>query len=146
MASDFEQQLSQLDELLGLLDSSALRGAQEALEHQIAELSERLEVTRQALAQAQAQRRRLARARLLLEESPSETNSNGDPALRPVLSPTEPQPAAQAPQAATRAPQPLAATAPFVAERRHSEERRTNGERRQDAERRKGNGLPPAPQ
>ena len=53
MASELEQQLGQLDELLGLLDASALRSAQEALEYQIAELSERLEVTRQALAQAQ---------------------------------------------------------------------------------------------
>jgi hypothetical protein len=65
--ADLEQQLEQLEELLSLFDEKALREAQEALEHQIADLSERLEVTRQALAQAHAQRRRLARARLLLE-------------------------------------------------------------------------------
>lgn len=86
VASELDQQLSQLDELLGLLDASALRGAQEALENQIAELTERMEVTRQALSQAQVQRRRLARARLLLEESSTHepTNGNGDPALRPA--------------------------------------------------------------
>jgi hypothetical protein len=66
-----EHQLEQLEELLSLFDGQALREAQEAVEHQIAELTERLEVTRQALAQAQAQRRRLARARLLLEEAPA---------------------------------------------------------------------------
>ena len=137
MASELEQQLGQLDELLGLLDASALRSAQEVLEYQIAELSERLEVTRQALAQAQAQRRRLARARLLLEESAHETNGNGDPAFQPVSSPAKPQPAVSPPQ-------PPTATAPFVAERRLVEERRANGERRQSDDRRKGQRLPPA--
>jgi len=137
VASDLEQQLGQLDELLGLLDASALRSAQEALEYQIAELTERLEVTRQALAQAQSQRRRLARARLLLEESAHETNGNGDPALRPASSPAEPQPAESPPQSPTT-------TAPFVAERRQSAERRTNGDRREDDDRRKGQPLPPA--
>jgi hypothetical protein len=136
VASDLEQQLGQLDELLGLLDAGALRSAQEALEHQIAELTERLEVTRQALTQAQTQRRRLARARLLLEESAHETNGNGDPALRPTSSPEDPQPAASAP--------PPTATAPFAAERRETEERRANGARRQTVDRRKGQELPPA--
>jgi hypothetical protein len=131
LASDLEQQLGQLDELLGLLDASALRSAQEVLEYQIAELSERLEVTRQALAQAQAQRRRLARARLLLEESAHETNGNGDPAFQPLSAPVEPQ-FTEGP------PQPLTATAPFVAERRQVAERRENGERRQSDDRRKG--------
>jgi deoxyribodipyrimidine photolyase-like uncharacterized protein len=78
-ATDLEHQLEQLDELLSLFDASALREAQESLEHQIADLTERLEVTRQALAQAHAQRRRLARARLLLEGSaPSAGKPNGD--------------------------------------------------------------------
>ena len=88
MASDLEQQLVQLDEVLGLLDASALRGAQEALENQIAELGERLEVTRQALAQAQAQRKRLARARLLLDQPAQENGTNGDPALHYKSPPT----------------------------------------------------------
>ncbi|MGZ4462089.1 MAG: hypothetical protein ACXVZP_04555 [Gaiellaceae bacterium] len=70
MGAELEQQLEQLEELLSLFDGHALRDAQEALEHQITSLTERLEVTRQALAQAQSQRRRLARARLLLEEGP----------------------------------------------------------------------------
>ncbi|MGD0272523.1 MAG: hypothetical protein ABSB96_02170 [Gaiellaceae bacterium] len=139
MASELEQQLGQLDELLGLLDASALRSAQEALEYQIAELSERLEVTRQALTQAQSQRRRLARARLLLEESAHETNSNGDPAFRPVSSPAVPQPA-------ETPPEPPTATAPFVAERRQIEERRENGERRQSNDRRKNPRLPSSAQ
>jgi DNA-binding protein H-NS len=70
VGAELEHQLEQLEELLSLFDAQALREAQEAVEHQIAGLAERLEVTRQALAQAQAQRRRLARARLLLEEGP----------------------------------------------------------------------------
>ncbi len=118
VASDLEQQLVQLDELLGLLDTKALRGAQEALEHQIAELSERLEVTRLALAQAQAQRKRLARARLLLDEPSQENSTNGNPAPDPKDHTVEPEDA----QALT--------TAPFVAERR------SNGERRQVEDRR----------
>lgn len=122
MANDLEQQLSQLDELLGLLDAKALRSAQEALEHQIAELSERLEVTRQALAQAQSQRKRLARARLLLDDTASENGSNGDPALK------EP---AEKPETV-----PVQTTAPFVAERRATPARRTNGERRDVEDRR----------
>ena len=137
MAPDLDQQLGQLDELLGLLDASALRSAQEALEYQIAELTERLEVTRQALTQAQAQRRRLARARLLLEESAHETNGNGDPAFRPVSPPVEPQPAETSAPPAASLP-PATTTAPFVAERRQSEERRANGLRRQTVDRRKG--------
>lgn len=157
VASELDQQLSQLDELLGLLDASALRGAQEALENQIAELTERMEVTRQALSQAQVQRRRLARARLLLEESSTHepTNGNGDPALRPAP-PKEPgdeetvaetpglEPAVgegTAPESPGPA-QPLTATAPFAAERRQSEERRANGERRQTDDRRKNHRLP----
>jgi hypothetical protein len=153
LAPDLDQQLTQLDELLGLLDAGALRGAQETLENQIAELSERMEVTRQALAQAQVQRRRLARARLLLEETTHEHNGNGDPALHaaPVpeeTSPAEPEETSAATPGQSRAP--LAATAPFVAERRQSgerreiETRRSNGERRQSEDRRKGQNLPPA--
>jgi multidrug resistance efflux pump len=118
VASDLEQQLVQLDELLGLLDAKALRGAQEVLEHQIAELSERLEVARQALAQAHAQRKRLARARLLLDESAQENSTNGDPALPPKAQTEEPPNA------------PARTTAPFVAERR------SNGERREVEDRR----------
>jgi hypothetical protein len=91
VASDLEKQLVQLDELLGLLDAKALRGAQEALEHQITELSERFEVTRQALAQAQAQRKRLARARLLLNEPTQVNNTNGNPALDPEEHANEPE-------------------------------------------------------
>lgn len=132
MASDLEQQLGQLDELLGLLDASALRRAQEALENQIAELTERLEVTRQALVHAQIQRRRLARARLLLEEAAPESNGDVDPAFRPVSSPVA-------------SPQLLPEiTAPFVADRRQSDDRRANGDRRQEEERRKGKTLPAA--
>ena len=150
MASDLDQQLTQLDELLGLLDAGALRGAQEALENQIAELNERMEVTRQALAQAQAQRRRLARARLLLEES-GEHNGNGDPALHAAPAPEEtPVEAAEVPEEAPAAGTgptrpPLAATAPFVAERRQSEDRRSNGERRQSEDRRKGHPASDSP-
>ena len=88
MATDLEQQLVQLDELLGLLDAKALRSAQEGLENRIAELSEQLEATRQSLAQAHAQRKRLARARLLLGDTSKDTNGNGDPALH-HRSPTE---------------------------------------------------------
>ncbi|MGC9974645.1 MAG: hypothetical protein ABSC36_04565 [Gaiellaceae bacterium] len=140
MASDLEQQLVQLDELLGLLDAKALRGAQEALENQIAELGERLEVTRQALAQAQAQRKRLARARLLLDESTQENGTNGDPALHYKEPATEPtaEPTVEATVEATAEPvdtQPRT-TAPFVTERRASSERRANGERRQVEDRR----------
>jgi hypothetical protein len=152
VASELEHQLSQLDELLGLLDSGALRSAQEAVENQIAELTERLEVTRQALAHAQAQRRRLARARLLLEEQPNHEPSNGnsDPALRPVPVTEAPEvdpsaadaPAVEAPAAASGTAQPLTSTAPFVAERRQSDDRRSNGERRSGEERRKNPRLP----
>jgi hypothetical protein len=70
MSDHLERQLAQLDDLLNLFDTSNLQAAQRAVEHQIAELNDRLETTRQALAQAQAQRRRLARARLLLEDAP----------------------------------------------------------------------------
>ncbi len=118
MATDLEQQLVQLEELLGLLDAQALRSAQETLEHRIAELSEQLETTRQALAQAHAQRKRLARARLLLDDSAKDTNGNGDPALHHDTPPEEPK-------------EETTVTAPFVAERR------SNGaERRQVEDRR----------
>ena len=122
MATDLEQQLVQLDELLGLLDAKALRSAQEALEHQIAELSEQLEATRQSLAQAHAQRKRLARARLLLDDSAKDTNGNGDPALHHKAPSEEPE-------------LEKTVTAPVVAERR------TNGsERRQVVEDRRSKG------
>jgi len=155
VASDLEQQLGQLDELLGLLDASALRRAQEALENQISELTERLEMTRQALVHAQIQRRRLARARLLLEESAPVTNGDVDPAFRPASSLAESLPAsslAESLPASSLAesrpdvsPQRLPAiTAPFIANRRHSEERRSNGDRREEDDRRKGEKFPPA--
>ena len=121
MATDLDQQLVQLDELLGLLDAKALRSAQEALEHQIAELSEQLEATRQSLALAHAQRKRLARARLLLDDSSRDTNGNGDPALHH-----------KAP-APVEAPEPEnVVTAPVVAERRNN-----GSERRQIEDRRR---------
>ena len=117
MATDLEQQLVQLDELLGLLDAKALRSSQEALEHQIAELSEQLEATRQSLAQAHAQRKRLARARLLLDDTAKDSNGNGDPALHKAP-PEEPEPE-------------KTVTAPFAAERRtNSAERRLVEDRR----------------
>ena len=121
MATDLEQQLVQLDELLGLLDAKALRSAQEALEHQIAELSERLEATRQSLAQAHAERKRLARARLLLDDTAKDTNGNGDPALHHNALPEEPEPE-------------KTVTAPVVAERR------TNGAERRQVEDRRSKG------
>ncbi len=121
MATDLDQQLIQLDELLGLLDAKALRSAQEKLEHQIAELTEQLETTRQTLAQAQAQRKRLARARLLLDDSASDTNGNGDPALHKAT-PEEPKVEKEVVKEIT---------APVIIERR------TNGaERRQVEDRR----------
>jgi hypothetical protein len=136
LTSDLENQLSQLDELLSLLDANALRGAQEALENQIVELTERLEVTRQALAQAQSQRRRLARARLLLEDTGHEPGvSNGNPAFNHT---------AEAQSGEPSSPPQTPVTAPFVAERRSGSERRATGERRQVTERRKGQQLPPA--
>jgi multidrug resistance efflux pump len=127
VARNLEQQLVQLDELLGLLDAKALRSAQEALEHQIAELNEQLETTRQALAQAHAQRKRLARARLLLDDSAKDVNGSGDPALHHKEVPEEPK------------DEKVSMTAPFVAERRAPDERRSNGaaaERRQVEDRR----------
>ena len=122
MATNLEQQLGQLEELLNLLDANALKQAQEAIEHQIAELSERFEMTRQALAQAQVQRRRLARARLLLEEEAGE-RSTSDPAMRPLTAPAT----VEAKQEA------LTATAPYIADRRESEDRRKAPRRSADA-------------
>jgi hypothetical protein len=88
MPDHLERQLAQLDDLLKLFDTSNLQAAQRAVEHQIAELNERLETTRLALAHAQAQRRRLARARLLLEDAPPDA----DPvqAVPVELAPDEP--------------------------------------------------------
>ena len=40
---DLDNQLAQLEELLGLFDTATLQAAQQAVEHQIAELSDRLE-------------------------------------------------------------------------------------------------------
>lgn len=124
MATDLEQQLVQLDELLGLLDAKALRSAQEGLEHRIAELTEQLEVTRQSLAHAQAQRKRLARARLLLDDSANDTNGNGDPALHKAA-PEEPEEDKVVVEEVT---------APVVAERRTND-----AERRQVEDRRSKN-------
>jgi multidrug resistance efflux pump len=121
VATDLDQQLVQLDELLGLLDAKALRSAQEGLEHQIAELSEQLEKTRQSLAQAHVQRKRLARARLLLDDTAKETNGNGDPALHRKTAPEEPE-------------VERTATAPFIAERR------SNGSERRQIEDRRSKG------
>jgi len=124
VATDLDQQLVQLDELLRLLDAKALRSAQEALEHQIAELSEQLEATRQSLAQAHAQRKRLARARLLLDDTARDTNGNGDPALHHDAPTEEPKPEPE-----------NTVTAPFAAERRAS-----GSERRQQIEDRRRKG------
>jgi hypothetical protein len=148
VAFDLDQQLTQLDELLGLLDADALRSAQETLEFHIVELNERLEVTRQTLVHAQAQRRRLARARLLLEESAQEHNGNGDQALQPAPLEESAQehngngdPALQplpVPAEPIDQNQLTTATAPFVADRRQTVDRRTNGDRRQTEDRRNG--------
>ena len=75
MSDHLDRQLAQLDDLLQLFDTTNLQAAQRAVEREIDELNERLETTRQALAQAQAQRRRLARARLLLEDAPPDTEA-----------------------------------------------------------------------
>jgi hypothetical protein len=129
---DLDNQLAQLEELLSLFDTSTLQAAQQAVEHQIAELSDRLETTRQALAHAQSQRRRLARARLLLEEGP------------PVADAAIPDEPVERPQAAqSRVPtsppdlRPVLDEVPSSAEavvggsylpdRRRSDRRRSNG-------------------
>jgi hypothetical protein len=126
VGAELEQQLEQLEELLSLFDGHALREAQEAIEHQIASLTERLEVTRQALAQAQAQRRRLARARLLLEEVPGGSGDHPPAAsLEEVPGGSGDHPPAASPAAAAAPSEP--ATAP---------DRRRGGERRKE-ERRK---------
>jgi hypothetical protein len=119
---DLDNQLAQLEELLSLFDTSTLQAAQQAVEHQIAELSDRLETTRQALAQAQSQRRRLARARLLLEEGPVPAE--------PTASAPEPEPSRQATSPPDlrsvgeerRAEQPLGGS--YLPDRRRSERRR----------------------
>jgi len=129
---DLDNQLAQLEELLSLFDTSTLQAAQQAVEHQIAELSDRLETTRQALAHAQSQRRRLARARLLLEEGPPVADATivDEPVERP-----------QAPQ--SRVPtsppdlRPVVDDVPSAAEvvvggsylpdRRRTDRRRSNG-------------------
>ena len=126
MAENLEQQLVQLDELLGLLDANALRSAQEGLEHQIAELSEQLEATRKSLAQAHAQRKRLARARLLLDDSVKDSNGNSDPALHHETPSEEPE--------------STEAAVSFVAESRTHSERRTNGAERRQVEDRRSKG------
>jgi hypothetical protein len=134
---DLDNQLAQLEELLSLFDTSTLQAAQQAVEHQIAELSDRLETTRQALTHAQSQRRRLARARLLLEENPSAA----EPAAlepepeRPAKAPVQPQQS----RIATSPPdlRPVVDESPAPAEavvggsylpdRRRSDRRRHNG-------------------
>jgi hypothetical protein len=129
---DLDNQLAQLEELLSLFDTSTLQAAQQAVEHQIAELSDRLETTRQALAHAQSQRRRLARARLLLEEGP------------PVADAAIPDEPVERPQAAqSRVPtsppdlRPVLDEVPssadavvggsYLPDRRRSDRRRSNG-------------------
>lgn len=131
---DLDNQLAQLEELLSLFDTATLQAAQQAVEHQIAELSDRLETTRQALAHAQSQRRRLARARLLLEEGLPATDaaSYDEPAER------KPQQAAQQSRVPTSPPDlrpvddtPAPAEAvvggSYLPDRRRTERRRSNG-------------------
>jgi hypothetical protein len=129
---DLDNQLAQLEELLSLFDTSTLQAAQQAVEHQIAELSDRLETTRQALAHAQSQRRRLARARLLLEENPAAAEPEPE---RPVQAPVQPQQS----RIATSPPdlRPVVDESPAPAEavvggsylpdRRRTDRRRSNG-------------------
>jgi hypothetical protein len=122
---DLDNQLAQLEELLSLFDTSTLQAAQQAVEHQIAELGDRLGTTRQALAQAQSQRRRLARARLLLEEGPGggEQAQAADP--EPARIPTSP--ADLRPVGEQRSSEPAVGGSYLPDRRRGSERRRSNG-------------------
>lgn len=137
-----DNQLAQLDELLSLFDTSTLQAAQQAVEHQIAELSDRLETTRQALSHAQSQRRRLARARLLLEESTpvsdgavathTEAAEAPAPAPAPVAAaaPSGQPDLRQVVEAAAESPdEPVSERAggSYLPDRRRNERRRTNG-------------------
>jgi site-specific recombinase XerC len=127
MTEHLDRQLAQLDDLLKLFDTTNLQAAQRAVEHQIAELNERLETTRQALTQAQAQRRRLARARLLLEDAPPEAEPVK--AVPVELAPEEaPRPAtlSEVRQVVERdAEDPPAGS--YLPDRRRNERRRANG-------------------
>ena len=128
MSDHLERQLAQLDDLLKLFDTSNLQAAQRTVEHQIAELNERLETTRQALAQAQSQRRRLARARLLLEDAPPEADPvrptpvevDGD---EPGGTVAEIRPSAPV----EREPAEPAVGGSYLPDRRRTERRRVNG-------------------
>jgi hypothetical protein len=130
---DLDNQLAQLEELLSLFDTATLQAAQQAVEHQIAELSDRLETTRQALAHAQSQRRRLARARLLLEEGPSavEPASSDEPVAerqpeappsRVATSPPDLRPVDDPP-----APAEAVVGGSYLPDRRRTDRRRSNG-------------------
>jgi hypothetical protein len=130
---DLDNQLAQLEELLSLFDTATLQAAQQAVEHQIAELSDRLETTRQALAHAQSQRRRLARARLLLEEGPpavepassDEPVAERQPQAPPSRVPTSPpdlRPVDDPP-----APAEAVVGGSYLPDRRRTDRRRSNG-------------------
>jgi len=129
---DLDNQLAQLEELLSLFDTSTLQAAQQAVEHQIAELSDRLETTRQALTHAQSQRRRLARARLLLEEGPTGADpaSTDEPAERPQAPqsrvPTSP-PDLRPVVDDTPAPAEAVVGGSYLPDRRRTDRRRSNG-------------------
>jgi hypothetical protein len=89
LEAELEQQLEQLEKLLGLIDAESLRAAQQAVEERIARLKEQLELLRQALAEAQRQQLRIARARLLLEErstAEADRSDGADAALEPARS------------------------------------------------------------
>jgi hypothetical protein len=139
VTEDLDNQLAQLDELLSLFDTSTLQAAQQAVEHQIAELSDRLETTRQALAHAQSQRRRLARARLLLEESSAPETPAAAPAeaaapvevAAPAEVHAEPARSAPSPPDLRQVIEQSAPTDPvggsYLPDRRRNERRRLNG-------------------
>jgi hypothetical protein len=120
---DLDNQLAQLEELLSLFDTATLQAAQQAVEHQIAELGDRLETTRQALAQAQSQRRRLARARLLLEEGPGSVEQSPAPEPEPARIPTSPPDLR--PVGEERTTEPVGGS--YLPDRRRTERRRSNG-------------------
>jgi hypothetical protein len=126
MSDHLERQLAQLDDLLKLFDTTNLQAAQRAVEHQIAELNERLETTRQALAQAQAQRRRLARARLLLEDAPPES---AEPVRAAPVEPAPEEPGGtlteMRPVTERTVEEPAAGS--YLPDRRRTERRRVNG-------------------
>lgn len=116
------------DEPPTLLDAKALRQEQEAVEHEIASLNEQLEATRQAMAEARARRRRLARALLLVDGEATAVKKLGR--LKPVLSPD---------------PTPTAAAPTFLPETRRGEAGRKKGDSRKDVRRNAGRRNHKAP-